>query len=133
RADLASRGIDVSEPFHFDGLLGPRVAGPDPKRGSYGSFASFKDPDGNSWLLQEITSRLPGREWKSTATDVASVAELLREAEQHHGNYEKTHGQHRWWDWYAPYVTVRQSGGSPEQAIAAANHRMDEVLHIPSR
>lgn len=64
RADLASRGIDVSETFHFDGLLGPPVAGPDPKRGTYASFASFKDPDGNSWLLQEITTRLPGREWQ---------------------------------------------------------------------
>ena len=64
RADLVNRGIDVSEVFHFDGLLGPRVSGPDPKHGSYGSFASFKDPDGNSWLLQEITTRLPGREWK---------------------------------------------------------------------
>ena len=64
RADLAGRGIDVSEVFHFDGLLGPRVAGPDPKRGTYASFASFKDPDGNSWLLQEITTRLPGREWE---------------------------------------------------------------------
>ena len=62
RADLVSRGIDVSEVFHFDGLLGARVAGPDPKRGTYASFASFQDPDGNGWLLQEITTRLPGRE-----------------------------------------------------------------------
>jgi catechol 2,3-dioxygenase-like lactoylglutathione lyase family enzyme len=64
RADLVARGIYVSEVFHHDGLLGPRVTGPDPKRGSYASFASFKDPDGNSWLFQEITTRLPGREWK---------------------------------------------------------------------
>jgi len=62
RADLVSRGIDVSEVFHFDGLLGARVAGPDPRRGTYASFASFQDPDGNGWLLQEITTRLPGRE-----------------------------------------------------------------------
>ena len=61
RADLIARGINVSEAFHFDGLLGPQVAGPDPKRGTYASFATFKDPDGNSWLLQEITTRLPGR------------------------------------------------------------------------
>ena len=61
RADLAGRGVDVSEVFHFDGLLGPQVTGPDPKRGTYASLASFKDPDGNSWLLQEITERLPGR------------------------------------------------------------------------
>jgi catechol 2,3-dioxygenase-like lactoylglutathione lyase family enzyme len=66
RADLVARGIEVTGIFHFDGLLGPLVAGPDPKRGTYSSFASFKDPDGNAWLLQEITSRLPGREWKSS-------------------------------------------------------------------
>lgn len=65
RAGLVDGGIDVSEEvFHFDGLLGPRVSGPDPKRGTYASFASFKDPDGNSWLLQQITSGLAGREWK---------------------------------------------------------------------
>ena len=61
RADLIGRGIEVSGVFHFDGLLGPQVAGPDPNRGTYASFASFNDPDGNSWLLQEITTRLPGR------------------------------------------------------------------------
>ncbi|HEV2803727.1 MAG TPA: VOC family protein [Chthoniobacterales bacterium] len=61
RADLAGRGIEVSEVFHFDGILGPVVPGPDPNRGTYASFAAFKDPDGNSWLLQEITTRLPGR------------------------------------------------------------------------
>ena len=61
RADLISKGIDVTEVFHFDGLLGPLAPGPDPKRGTYASFASFKDPDGNTWLLQEITTRLPGR------------------------------------------------------------------------
>ena len=64
RAELLGRGVAVSDVFHFDGLLGPLVAGPDPRRGTYASFASFKDPDGNSWLLQEITTRLPGREWK---------------------------------------------------------------------
>ena len=64
RSELLARGVEVSEVFHFDGLLGPQVAGPDPKRGTYASFASFKDPDGNGWLLQEITTRLPGREWK---------------------------------------------------------------------
>jgi catechol 2,3-dioxygenase-like lactoylglutathione lyase family enzyme len=61
RADLVDRGIEVSDVFHFDGILGPVVPGPDPNRGTYASFAAFKDPDGNSWLLQEITTRLPGR------------------------------------------------------------------------
>jgi catechol 2,3-dioxygenase-like lactoylglutathione lyase family enzyme len=129
RADLAGRGIEVSEIFHYAGLLGPRVTGPDPQRGSYGSFASFKDPDGNGWLLQEITTRLPGREWEASAADVATLAELLREAEQHHGSYEKTHGPHHWWDWYAPYLRARQDGNSPDAAVAAAARRMDGILH----
>src|SRR5262249_55986644 len=84
RADLAGRGIKVSEVFHHDGLLGPVVSGPDPKRGTYASFVSFEDPDGNSWLLQEITTRLPGREWNRTS-DFATLAQLLRETEEHHG------------------------------------------------
>jgi catechol 2,3-dioxygenase-like lactoylglutathione lyase family enzyme len=136
RADLVNRGIDVSEVFHFDGLLGPRVSGPDPKDGSYGSFASFKDPDGNTWLLQEITTRLPGREWKSTPSgkiDTGTLAELLHETEQQHGNYEKTHGKHNWWDWYAPYLSARQRDKSPDDASAAANRYMDEVIHVPRK
>jgi hypothetical protein len=97
------------------------------------SFASFEDPDGNRWLLQEITMRLPGREWESTqagAIDVATLAELLHETEQHHGEYERTHAKHNWWDWYASYLNARQNGSSPMDAVAAANRYMDEVLHI---
>ncbi|HEX4629529.1 MAG TPA: VOC family protein [Chthoniobacterales bacterium] len=130
RADLVSRGIDVSEVFHFDGLLGPQLAGPDPKRGTYASFASFKDPDGNSWLMQEISARLPGREWKSKqtdTTDVATLAELLHETEEHHGRYEKTHAKHHWWDWYAPYLNARQNGKTPEEAAAAGDRYMDSL------
>ena len=129
RADLVSRGINVSEVFHYDGLLGPRVSGADPKHGTYASFASFEDPDGNTWLLQEITTRLPGREWTSTqakAMDVANLAELLHETEQHHGQYEKTHGKHNWWDWYAPYLSARLNGSSPEDAAAAADLYMEQ-------
>jgi len=132
RADLVGRGINVSEVFHFDGLLGPRVSGPEPKRGTYASFASFEDPDGNQWLLQEITTRLPGREWKPT-TDVAKLAELLHETEEHHGAYEKTHGKHNWWDWYASYFNARQSGKNSEEATAAADRYMDETFHVPRR
>ena len=72
RSDLIARGVDVSEVFHYAGgpfnnaVENPRVAGRDPEGRSYFSFASFEDPDGNGWLLQEITTRLPGREWKST-------------------------------------------------------------------
>src|SRR5262245_37340773 len=96
RADLIARGVDVSEVFHFAGgpfnnsVENPRVSGRDPEGRSYFSFASFEDPDGNGWLLQEITTRLPGREWKSTqprAIDVATLAELLHETEGRHGNF----------------------------------------------
>src|SRR5262245_55090823 len=62
RAELIGRGVDVSEAFHYAGIRGPRVPGPDPERRSYATFASFSDPDGNGWLLQEIKTRLPGRE-----------------------------------------------------------------------
>ena len=88
RDDLIARGVDVSEVFHYAGgpfnnaVENPRVGGRDPQGRSYFSFASFEDPDGNGWLLQEIQTRLPGREWKLTrarATDVATLAELLRE------------------------------------------------------
>jgi catechol 2,3-dioxygenase-like lactoylglutathione lyase family enzyme len=143
RDALIARGADVSEVFHYAGgpfniTVGenPRVSGPDPEGRSYYSFASFEDPDGNGWLLQEIKARLPGREWKSTragAQDVATLAKLLHETEQHHGNFEKTHTQHHWWDWYAPYLSARQNGSSPEEAAAAADRYMDEVLHVPPR
>ena len=136
-AELAARGVDVSEVFHFaagpfnNSVENPRVAGRDPEGRSYYSFATFNDPDGNGWTLQEIQTRLPGREWKST-TDVAGLAELLHETEEHHGNYEKTHAKHHWYDWYAPYLNARQNGSSPDEAAAAANRYMDEVLQVPS-
>ena len=131
RNDLIKRGIKVSEIFHFadgpfnDATKNARVSGHDSEGRSYFSFASFEDPDGNGYLLQEIKTRLPGREWKSTA-DVATLAELLHETEQHHGNYEKTHGAHNWWDWYAPYLSARQNGSSPEEAAAAADRYMEK-------
>jgi len=140
--DLAARGAKVSEVFHFaggpfnDGVKNPRVSGHDPESRTYFTFASFEDPDGNGYLVQEITSRLPGREWKSTsnrATDVATLAELLHETSEHHDHYEKTHAAHHWWDWYAPYLSARQRGSSPEEAAAAADRYMDEVHHIPPR
>jgi hypothetical protein len=142
RKELLSHGVNVSEVFHYAGgpfnnaVENPRVAGRDPQGRSYYSFASFEDPDGNSWLLQEITTRLPGREWKLTrgrTIDVATLAELLRETEEHHGHYEKTHAEHHWWDWYAPYLSARQNGSSPEEAAAAADRYMKEVCHVPPR
>jgi catechol 2,3-dioxygenase-like lactoylglutathione lyase family enzyme len=139
---LIVRGVDVSEIFHYAGgpfnntVENPRVGGRDPEGRSYFSFASFEDPDGNSWLLQEIKTRLPGREWKLTRArtiDVAAFAEVLREAEERHGPYEKTHGKHHWWDWYAPYLNARENGSSPEEASAAADRYMEEVLHVPAQ
>jgi catechol 2,3-dioxygenase-like lactoylglutathione lyase family enzyme len=142
REDLIARGFNVSEVFHYAGgpfnntIKNPRVTGRDPEGRSYFSFASFEDPDGNRWQLQEITTRLPGREWKTTRAgtiDIGMLAELLHETEQRHGEYEKTHAKHNWWDWYAAYLSARQNGGSPAEAVAAANRYMDKVLHVPAR
>jgi catechol 2,3-dioxygenase-like lactoylglutathione lyase family enzyme len=139
RDELIARGVDVSEVFHYAGgpfnnaVENSRVGGRDPQGRSYHSFASFEDPDGNGWLLQEIRTRLPGREWKLTparAMDVATLAELLHETAKHHDHYEKTHAEHHWWDWYAPYLSARQNGRSPEQAAAAADRYMEEVLNV---
>jgi catechol 2,3-dioxygenase-like lactoylglutathione lyase family enzyme len=125
RRDLLDRGIDISEPFHGAGDVhaGPdepylfgsvRVSGVDPKGGSYSSFASFSDPDGNGWLLQEITTRLPGR-IEGSATSFASTADLaaaVRRAAAAHGEHEKRTGGHdeNWADWYADYIVREQAG-----------------------
>jgi len=136
REELIARGVDVSEVFHYaagplnNTVKQPRVSGRDPEGRSYFSFVSFEDPDGNSWLVQEIKTRLPGREWKST-TDTASLAELLHETSEHHDHYEKTHAEHHWWDWYASYLGARQKGSNSEEAAATADRYMDEVFHIP--
>jgi catechol 2,3-dioxygenase-like lactoylglutathione lyase family enzyme len=138
RTDLIARGVNVSEVFHYAGgpfnnaVENPRIGGRDPQGRSYFSFASFEDPDGNRWLLQEITTRLPGREW-SAAMDAATLAKLLRETSEHHDHYEKTHAEHHWWDWYAPYLSARQDGSSPEEAATAADRYMEQVFHLPHR
>ena len=127
RTDLLARGVDVSGAFHDAGdvRIGPdepylfgrvRVSGPDPERRSYRSFASFRDPDGNGWLLQEITARLPGR-IEATTTTFAAAGELagaLRRAAIAHGEHEKRAGGHddNWPDWYADYI-VREQAGKP--------------------
>ena len=114
RASLLGHGAEVSEVFHYAAGRGPRVSGPDPKGRSYFSFASFSDPDGNSWLLQEIKTRLPGR--GSSTLDVSTLTELLREAEQHHGGYEPTAPKHHWAEFYGPFIAARAQGKTPEQA-----------------
>jgi catechol 2,3-dioxygenase-like lactoylglutathione lyase family enzyme len=118
RAELIGYGVDVSEVFHFDATLHVdgtkgRVPGPDPERRSYSSWASFSDPDGNGWLLQEIKTRLPGRGF---SIDVATLTALLREAEEHHGEYEATAPKHHWSGWYAAYIVARERGKTPEEA-----------------
>jgi len=125
RKALLGRGVAISETFHGAGdvYTGPdepylfgrtRVSGPDPARGSYRSFASFHDPDGNGWLLQEITGRLPGRvdEDLTTFNSSTELAAALRRAAAAHGEHEKRTGGHDtgWADWYADYI-VREQGG----------------------
>lgn len=125
RRDLLSRGVDVSEVFHgaaglYAGKDEPylfgrvRVSGPDAEHRSYRSFASFKDPDGNGWLLQEVTTRLPGR-LDPSATTFASASDLasaFRRAEAAHGEHEKRLGKRdeNWPEWYAAYMVAEQAG-----------------------
>lgn len=130
RQNLLRRGVKVGEVFHGAGDLyaGPdepylfgriRVNGPDPEHRSYRSFASFGDPDGNGWLFQELTTRLPGR-IDATATSFASANDLasaFRRAEAAHGEHEKRTRQHdaNWSDWYAAYMVAEQAGAELPQ------------------
>jgi catechol 2,3-dioxygenase-like lactoylglutathione lyase family enzyme len=115
RAELIGRGVEVSGAFHFTGFGGSPVPGPAPNGGSYATFATFSDPDGNSWLLQEIKTRLPGRGLSNL--DVATLTELLREAEQRHGQYEPTAPKHHWSDFYAAYIVAREHGKAADDAV----------------
>jgi hypothetical protein len=123
----------VSEVFHGQAFSADdqgRAAGPDPQRQSYSSFASFTDPDGNEFLLQEVTDRLPGR---VDEPDVAALAGLLLETALHHDRFEKAAPEHNWWDWYAPYLSAREHGSTPEQATAAADRYMAEAHGVVAR
>jgi len=124
RKELLGRGVKVSEAFHGGSdvhagadephLFGSvRVSGPDPERRSYFTLASFSDPDGNGWLLQEVTTRLPGRvEGDTTFPSVADLAATLRRAEAAHGEHERRTGERdvNWPDWYAEYIVNEQAG-----------------------
>ena len=122
RDDLVARGAEVSDVFHAgspgaqfnpQGMDG-RVSGPAPDHKSYGSFATFSDPDGNGWLLQEVTTRLPGRidAAETTFASTADLASALRRAEAAHGEHEKRTGQRDegWPDWYARYMAAERAG-----------------------
>jgi catechol 2,3-dioxygenase-like lactoylglutathione lyase family enzyme len=124
RAELVDRGVDMSEVFHRAGPGKPPLSGPDPDRRSYGSFTSFSDPDGNGWLVQEVRTRLPGR---GLSMDVASLTELLREAEERHGEYEPTAPKHHWSGWYAAYIVARERGRNPEDAAKDAALHMEDA------
>jgi predicted enzyme related to lactoylglutathione lyase len=116
REDLLRRGVQVSEVFHFakgPAPFGGPVGGPAPDHGSYGSYAVFNDPDGNGWLLQEVTSRFPGRVAGDTTYPSANdLAQALRRAEAAHGEHEKSTGQRDedWPSWYAAYLVAEQAG-----------------------
>ena len=116
-SELVGRGVEVSEVFHRDGPGNPPLSGPHPERRSYSSFATFSDPDGNEWLLQEVTQRLPGRveERITTFTSSTELAATLRRAAAAHGEHEKRSGGQydvNWPDWYAEYI-VREQAGKP--------------------
>lgn len=123
RRELVGKGVEASEVFHdasggynrFDPAL--RASGRDPKRRTYASFLTFSDPDGNGWLLQEITTRFPGR-IAGDVTSFASAGELasaMRRAEAAHGEHEKRIGaaDPNWADWYAAFMAAEQAGREP--------------------
>jgi catechol 2,3-dioxygenase-like lactoylglutathione lyase family enzyme len=130
RDELLRRGVEITEVFRgADGVYAGtdepylfgriRASGPDPDHRSYRSFASFSDPDGNGWLLQEVTTRLPGRvdSARTTFASANDLASALRRAEAAHGQHEKRTGQRdaNWPDWYTAYMVAEQSGGELPQ------------------
>jgi len=110
--ELVARGIKPSEVFH--GSPFSRISGPDPERQSYNSYVSFEDPDGNMWIVQEVTRRLPGRIDPATMTFASAndLASAMRRAAAAHGEHEKRNGQRdaNWPDWYAAYMAAEQAG-----------------------
>ena len=134
REELAARGAAVSVVWHDEDAVfyhaggRKRVDGKDPQGRTYASFASFADPDGNGFVLQEVSTRLPGRLWSDVGGDVGSLAELLRDAEEHHGRYEPTAPKHHWYDWYAAYIVARRLGRSQDDAYREASATLEASL-----
>ena len=126
RDELIRRGIDVSEIWHLEPGEG-RLPGVDPERRSYFSRASFADPDGNSWILEEVTQRLPGR---ADLRHSGALARLLFETAQRHGAFEGVTPQADWWEWYGAYMDARAQGSIQEDAARAAGRYMAAVKHV---
>lgn len=126
RRDLNAHGANVSESFHFDAFGTPPVPGPEPSGRTYGTYATFSDPDGNSWLLQEVTTRLPGRGLSNF--DVASLSELLQDAERAHGKYEPTAPKHHWSAFYAAFIVALQQGKTPAEAYEEGARHTESTL-----
>ncbi len=112
RADLVGRGVDVGDVVDVGGGV---------------RYAALEDPDGNTWTLQEITERLPGRVEKH---DSGALAQLLFETARRHGQFEAVAPPHDWWDWYGAYMDARQQGSLPEEAAKVAGRYMAEVKHV---
>ena len=133
RKDLIARGATVTEVFHptapgaqfKPGVTSGRASGPAPQDASYRTFATFSDPDGNGWLLQEIKQRFPGR---GISLDVAALTELLLETEKRHGAYEPTAPKHHWSGWYAAYVVARERGRTSDEAAKEATLHIEDTL-----
>jgi hypothetical protein len=122
RDELIGRGIDVGDIWHLEPGKG-RAPGLDPQRRSYFSRASFADPGGNAWVLEEVGQRLPGR---AEMRDSGALAQLLFESAKRHGAFEAGD----WWDWYAAYMDAREQGSTPEQAAEAVGRDMAAVTHV---
>ena len=139
RAELIERGAEVSEVFHdaggglgggFQAGTEERAEGPDPEGRSYGWYASFSDHDGNGWLLQGITQRLPGR---VRPMGVEALAALLLETAEHHDPYEKASAPHDWWAWYGAYFEARQAGSTQDEAAETAGRYLADVEQVFAR
>lgn len=125
RNHLLGVGVDVTEIWHTEPGTG-RSPGSEPQRRSYLSFAAFADPDGNKWVIQEITTRIPGRDWP---IDIETLAQRLHETSERHGPFEAVAPPHNWWDWCAAYIHAR-GHASPDDASAAADIFMADVESV---